>query len=70
MSEMKIEIHRIDSWYGKLITKDGLSAKCPTCGVTSNLFPCYENSEVTSVNQVLGYCGHNAEGHFEVREKL
>lgn len=70
MTEGEVKVYKVHTWYGKLLTKDGLSAKCPICGVISNLFLCYKNSGGTSVNQSLGYCGHNAEGYFEIREQL
>jgi len=64
---MILEIYKINSWYGRLTTKDGLSAKCPICGIISNLYPCYQNSKGSAVNQSLSYCGHDADGYFNIR---
>lgn len=41
-----------------LMSSDGLSAKCPVCGVWSNLFPDYNSGENTAVIHALTYCGH------------
>lgn len=49
---------------------DGLSAKCPICGVISNMYPDYSNGSGTTINHNLTYCGHKAEGYFEIGEKL
>lgn len=65
-----MEIYKIYSWYGKLMSGDGLSAKCPICGVISNMYPDYSNGSGTTINHNLTYCGHKAEGYFEIGEKL
>ena len=39
--------------------RDGLSARCPICGVISNLRPDYGiNESGTAVLHRLSYCGH------------
>jgi hypothetical protein len=53
-----------------LVRGSPLAAVCPTCGVISNLFPDFENSEGTFVAQKMGHCGHDAEGYFEIKERL
>jgi hypothetical protein len=45
------------------ISPDGLSAKCPICGVWSNFFPDYPLGSSTAVVHVLGYCGHILNEH-------
>ena len=68
--ERSPKIYKSIQWYGMLKTKDGLSAKCPICGVTSNLWPDFKGSLDTSITQRLSYCGHKAEGYFQIREEI
>ena len=44
---------------GLIRSSDGLSARCPICGVISNSHPDYEIEESgTNVLHRLSYCGH------------
>jgi len=67
---MDEKIDDIKDTNGTLMSRDGLSAKCPICGVWSNLWPDYQASEGTALIHRLSFCDHPAVGHLEIRETL
>jgi len=57
---MEVEIYKSEFYKTPLFFGSN-SAMCPICSVISNIYPCYDEGETTSVPHRLTYCDHELE---------